>query len=70
MATFKKSEVRAIAARTPAELIGKQISNFVSVNVGYFMKSNANWAYCVHAIVFNGLPVQVVSVFGEIKGAN
>ena len=65
---MKISEVREIIKNTPAELKGRQISEFAErLQIGYAMKSTANWSYQVLAVLHNGFIVPVVSVFGEIK---
>lgn len=65
---LKIKAVREIIAGTPKELKGQQISTFKErLQIGYAMKSNANWAYQVWAIMHNGFVVPVVSCFGEIK---
>lgn len=37
------------------------------LQIGYAMKSTANWSYQVWAVLHNGFIISVVSVFGEIK---
>ena len=65
---IKIAEVREIVKNTPAALKGRQISEFAErLQIGYAMKSTANWAYQVWAVMHNGFIVPVVSVFGEIK---
>ena len=65
---MKISEVREIIKNTPAALKGRQISEFPErLQIGYAMKSTANWAYQAWAVMHKGFIVPVVSVFGEIK---
>ena len=65
---MKIKEVREIIKNTPAELKGLQISEFAErLQIGYAMKSTANWAYQVWAVLHKGFIISVVSVFGEIK---
>lgn len=65
---MKIAEVREIIKNTPAALKGRQISEFTErLQIGYAMKSTANWAYQVWAVLHNGFIISVVSVFGEIK---
>ena len=65
---MKISEVREIIKNTPAALKGRQISEFAErLQIGYAMKSTANWSYQVWAVLYNGFIISVVSVFGEIK---
>ena len=62
------SEVREIIKNTPAALKGRQISEFTErLQIGYAMKSTANWSYQVWAVLHNGFIISVVSVFGKIK---
>lgn len=63
----KFSEIKSIIARTPAKYKGKQISNFFNIEVGWFAKASANWAYHVHVIHEENALTQVVSVFGTIQ---
>lgn len=65
---MKIKEVREIIKNTPEALKGIQISQFAErLQIGYAMKSTANWSYQVWAVLHNGFIIPVVSVFGEIK---
>lgn len=65
---MKIAEVREIVKNTPEALKGRQISEFPErLQIGYAMKSAANWSYQVWSVMHNGFIVPVVSVFGEIK---
>lgn len=65
---MKIKEVREIIKNTPEILKGRQISEFAErLQIGYAMKSTANWSYQAWAVLHNGFIVPVVSVFGEIK---
>ena len=65
---MKIAEVREIIKNTPAVLKGRQISEFAErLQIGYAMKSTANWSYQVWAVSHKGFIIPVVSVFGEIK---
>ena len=65
---MKIAEVREIIKNTPAVLKGRQISKFAErLQIGYAMKSTANWSYQVCAVLHKGFIIPVVSVFGEIK---
>lgn len=65
---MKIAEVREIIKNTPAVLKGRQISEFAErLQIGYAMKSTANWSYQVWAVLHKGFIIPVVSVFGEIK---
>ena len=66
---MKIKDVKEIAKYTPTALVGRQISEFSErLQIGYAMKSQANWSYQVWAVLHDGFIVPVVSVFGEIKG--
>lgn len=61
-------EIREIIKDTPAALKGRQISEFAErLQIGYAMKSTANWSYQAWAVLHKGFIISVVSVFGEIK---
>ena len=65
---MKIAEVREIIKNTQAVLKGRQISEFAErLQIGYAMKSTANWSYQVWAVLHKGFIIPVVSVFGEIK---
>lgn len=65
---MKIAEVREIIKTTPAALKGRQISEFAErLQIGYAMKSTANWSYQVWAVLHKGFIIPVISVFGEIK---
>ena len=65
---MKISEVREIIKNTPAELKGRKISEFSErLQSGYAMKSTANWAYQVWAVLYNGVIICGGCLFGEIK---
>lgn len=66
-ATFK--EIKEIIKCTPEELKGKQISELgiPARRMGYFMHSDANWSYCVQALLYKNNIIEVVTVFGMIQ---
>ncbi len=64
---LKIKDVKEIIKNTPEVLKHKQISTFHNrLQIGYAMKSQANWSYQVWAIMHDGFIIPVVSCFGEI----
>lgn len=61
-----KKQIDVIRLYTPEELKGKQISSWTGYKLGSYMPRNANWAYIAQYIDYNGVPVLVVTRFGEI----
>ena len=65
---MKIRDIKEIIKATPKELKGVQISTIKErEQIGYAMRSCANWAYQVWAVLHDGRIYKVVSVFGEIK---
>lgn len=67
-----KKQIEMIRRNTPAEIVGKQSATINAEYLGefgYFIPSNANWAYIAKYIKYNGQPLLIVTSFGEIMGA-
>lgn len=61
-------DIKEIIKATPKDLKGRQISEIKErEQIGYAMRSCANWSYQVWAVLHDGHIYKVVSVFGEIK---
>ena len=61
-----KNQIDLIRLYTPEKLKGKQISGWSGYTLGTFTPRNANWSYIAKYIDHNGVPVLVVTRFGEI----
>lgn len=67
MSKYTYKQIKQIQEWTPVELKGKQINTIKKhLQVGYFMKSTANWSYQVYVIEYKGFLREVVVVFGSI----
>lgn len=67
MSKYTYKDIKNIQNFTPAELKGKQINTIKkNLQVGYFIKSTANWSYRVYVIEYQGFLREVVVVFGSI----
>jgi hypothetical protein len=66
MSKYTAKEIKLIKDNTPKELQGKQINTLQNHYLGYYIKSGANWAYQVYAVLHKKQIVLVVATFGSI----
>ena len=61
-----RKQIDIIILYTPSELKGKQVGSWTGYKLGSHTPSNANWSYIAQYIDYNGMPILVVTQFGEI----
>ena len=59
-----KKQIDIIRRYTPSELKGKYLN--ISTTLGYFRPVSANWSCICGYVYYKGVPVLVVTRFGEI----
>lgn len=60
-------DIKGIRELTPNALKGKNICTFSGyLEIGYYIPSNANWAYIVAVVNYDGWLTKVVTRFGVI----
>ena len=63
---FTQKQLEIIKEHTPDALIGKSVSLYSTL--GYCMPRGANWSYHVGYVVYKGIFVLVVTLFGKVLG--